>query len=290
MKDFTDWDTLRLFLAVARAGGLGPAARQTAISAPTLGRRMAALERALELRLFDRARTGYSLTESGRALYGQAEEMETVALGIDRWRREDAPRRSVRVSAGAWTSRFLARHVGRLWSAGEPLVVEFVTATQRVDILRREADIGIRNHAPAEARLAARRLSDVAFATYRARDAADPAALPWIAVIGDAGITPSARWTGDRHRAEVALATTDPRMVLDLVAAGAGRGVLPCFVGDAETGLVRDGEAIPDLRSQQWLVLNEQARHAGAVRQVIDRIVALLAEHRALFEGEKPAG
>lgn len=41
------WDDLHLFLAVAREGGLSPAARATGRSAATLGRRMLALERAM---------------------------------------------------------------------------------------------------------------------------------------------------------------------------------------------------------------------------------------------------
>jgi len=39
-----NWDDLRLFVAVARAGGLASAEKTTGKSAPTLGRRMLALE------------------------------------------------------------------------------------------------------------------------------------------------------------------------------------------------------------------------------------------------------
>ena len=48
------WDDLHLFLAVAREGGLSPAARATGRSAATLGRRMLALERAMGRELFVR--------------------------------------------------------------------------------------------------------------------------------------------------------------------------------------------------------------------------------------------
>ncbi len=41
-----NWDDLRLFLHVAEQGGLAGAAEKTGVSAPTLGRRMLALERA----------------------------------------------------------------------------------------------------------------------------------------------------------------------------------------------------------------------------------------------------
>ena len=49
-----DWDDLRLFLAVAREGGLAAAAEKSGKSAPTLGRRMLALEQRIGQELFKR--------------------------------------------------------------------------------------------------------------------------------------------------------------------------------------------------------------------------------------------
>ncbi len=60
-----DWDDLRLFLAVAREGGLAAASASTGKSPPTLGRRMLALERRLGLELFERLPRGYALTDQG---------------------------------------------------------------------------------------------------------------------------------------------------------------------------------------------------------------------------------
>ncbi|CCE99729.1 hypothetical protein predicted by Glimmer/Critica (plasmid) [Sinorhizobium fredii HH103] len=50
-----NWEDLRLFLHVAEQGGLAGAAEKTGISAPTIGRRMLALERATGRALFVRA-------------------------------------------------------------------------------------------------------------------------------------------------------------------------------------------------------------------------------------------
>ena len=169
MKSRFDWEELRVFLAVARASGLSGAARLTGVSAPTLGRRMTALERRLNQKLFDRKQTGYALTEAGRELYEHAREMEAVATGIERWLDGRGERRVVRISAGAWTSRFLALHLDRLWRPDDPMMLEFLTAAARLDIARRQADIGIRNRAPEEPRLSGRRINDVAYAVYRSR-------------------------------------------------------------------------------------------------------------------------
>lgn len=284
MKQNLDWESLHLFVAVARSGGLRGAAAETGVSAPTLGRRMDQLEKQLQTALFERRRTGYALTEAGEALYAHAREMESAAVAIERWRDEDTPRRPVRISAGTWTCRFLGKQIDRLWSPSDAIVLELVTAHQRLDIVHREADIGLRNQAPNDSRLVARRLPDMEFATYRA-ERVDVDDLPWISAIGDAGITPSARWVAQRHDRAVMLASTDPNAILHLLHAGAGQAVLPCFVGDIEPGLARTGEPISELHGQQWLVLNERARHAAATRLIIDRLVALFREQRPLFEG-----
>lgn len=286
MKDPVGWDDLRLFLAVARAEGLSAAARQTGISAPTLGRRITQLEQRVDRRLFDRRQTGYALTDDGRDLYRQALDMESAAGAIEEWRDRNA-RRIVRISAGSWTSRFLARHVAALWQPGDAIGIDLATAHVRVDIGHRQADIGIRNRAPDEARLAGRRMQDVAHCIYRGRTAPGDD-LPWIRVTGDAAITPSARWVGAFDAGGNVLTCSDARVVVDLMRAGVGKAVLPCFVGDSEPELVRIGAPVPELRGEQWLVLNEQSRHEPAVRTVIDRLAAFLPAHRALFEGERP--
>jgi DNA-binding transcriptional LysR family regulator len=277
------WEDHRLFLAVARAGGLSGAGRATGLSPATLGRRMLALERALDQRLFRREPGGYRLTEAGRELVARAEDMERAALAIEAWRDGRAPRATVRVSAGTWTSWFLARHIGRLHRPDDAWTFEFVTANATLDIGRRHADIGIRNHRPEDPWMAARNLGPVRFAAYRARGTGGD--LPWIGVGGDGAVTPFARWVEARHGTAVTLRGNDPRLLLDLVLAGAGRTVFPAFVGESHPGLVRDGDLIAELTRDQWLAMHAGDRHVEPVRTAIDRLAGLIAEHRAAFEG-----
>ena len=291
MKSRLDWEELRVFLAVARASGLSGAARLTGVSAPTLGRRMTALERQLNQKLFDRKPSGYALTEAGRELYEHAREMEAVATGIERWRDGHGD-----AAGGAHLGRRLDQPVPRapprpaMAARTTRSTLEFLTAAARLDIARRQADIGIRNRAPEEARLSGRRINDVAYAIYRSRDADEDGETPWIGVIGDGGLTPSARAGSPPVTARtIVLNCTDPRMVVDILHAGTGQAVLPCFVGDSFPGLRRAGGLIEELAEEQWMVLNDTERHQPAVRLVIDRIAALLKEHRALFRGDRPA-
>lgn len=284
MKGELDWQDLRLFLAVARQGGLSAAGQETGLSPATLGRRMAALETAAGAILFERWRHGYTLTAAGQALLEQAEAMERAAAGVARWREGLSPGRAVRVSAGSWMTRFLAENLGALRRPDEPWTLDLAVENASADIGRRHADIGIRNRRPDEPWLAGRRVSQVAFAAYRRAGGDVPEDEPWI---GSTSATRSARWLMEQAGARVAVRSSDPRVVLDLVRSGAGRGVFPCFVGDAEPALARVGAPIPELLGEQWLVVHHEDRHHPAVHAAAERIAALIGRHRARFLGDE---
>ncbi|MDQ4088007.1 MAG: LysR family transcriptional regulator, partial [Pseudomonadota bacterium] len=77
-----DWNDLRHFLAVARSGSTLAAARVLKVSQPTVVRRIAALEEALGIALFERRTTGYVLTAGGEALLGKSEQVEQAATAV----------------------------------------------------------------------------------------------------------------------------------------------------------------------------------------------------------------
>src|SRR5690606_27909268 len=75
MHEQLNWDDLRYFLAAAQHGGFGAAARALETQQSTVSRRVAALEQRLGGVLFDRTRTGLTLTGLGEQVRGEAETM-----------------------------------------------------------------------------------------------------------------------------------------------------------------------------------------------------------------------
>jgi DNA-binding transcriptional LysR family regulator len=277
------WDDLRLFLDVARLGGLTPATRTTGLSAATLGRRVGALERQIGEPLFVRSQTGYRLTPAGEELLARSAEVEAAMLALSRWRRGE---RLVRVSTGWWTSWFLAQHIGEIWKPDEGIGIELVTANTKIDIGRRNADIGIRNARPVEQWLAGRLLGRTAYALYSARAPLNGTEGVFVGLAADAVVTPSARWLQAHHGDRIRVKGNDPTAVRQLIAAGAGHGVLPCFVGDADVSLMRSGPRIAELTAELWLVAHHTERHTPEVRMVAARIARLLRCHAPLFAGD----
>lgn len=267
------WDDLSLFLAVARAGGLSAAARSTRRSPATLGRRMLALERALGRELFARHDRGYDLTAEGRRLLGDIAEVEArIARSTAPTDRDERP--LVKISAGTWTMLRLVAHLDDIAGTPPDLRLRFISAETVLDIAHRETVIGFRNRRPTEEGLAGRKLADIAFAPYAA-----PGAPPlWIKVIAD---TPSAAWLAGLRGEAVACEVAAPRNSLDLALAGRGIALLPTFVGDAQEGLRRVGEPIPELAHEQWLVTHHEDRHLPEVRRAIDRLCRLFARGRS---------
>ena len=62
-----DWNDLRYFLAVADQGSTLAAGRALRVSQTTVARRIAALEEALGLPLFEKRQAGYALTPPARS-------------------------------------------------------------------------------------------------------------------------------------------------------------------------------------------------------------------------------
>src|SRR6185312_16816106 len=79
-----EWSDLRVFLAIAREGTLGAAARRLGQSQPTMGRRLRALEQAVGQALFQRSDSGFLLTAEGEAVLGHAERIEEEMLAFER--------------------------------------------------------------------------------------------------------------------------------------------------------------------------------------------------------------
>ncbi len=299
MNETMNWDDLRLFLAVARAAGLGKAARKTQVSAPTLGRRMTALERSLGASLFRRHRRGYDLTSAGKELLERAEAFERAALDVERWQSATDIRPLVKIAAGDWTSAFVARHILDVIDPKEELAVEILTGISPSDLLRRQANLGLRNRRPDTPGLAGRRLVQVAFAIYgekalvrsspEARDERRYAACRWIAFSPPGPKVPSAVWLDQQLESAAQIICSTAMAVLESALAGAGLCVLPCFIGDADRRLTRASETIAALVHDQWLVTHDDDRHDGQIKIVSERLATLIRSNEALFSGRQIA-
>lgn len=287
------WDELRLFIYVARAGGLSGATSTTDVSSPTLSRKMTHLEGALGFRLFKRLQTGYDLTEEGRQLLAYALQMEEQYKLIEAWRERGDPRPVVKITAGSWTSIFITQNLQSLGGEGLMPRIHLLSDANFLNFSRREADIGIRNQRPEQQGLARQRIGSVTFAIYGGKAYVDENfdsmnenrfnACNWIALSGSGATGKSSDWLNKHIGGSAQLVCSTPHSVLEAAAHGAGLCVLPCFIGSTDPRLTQCSKPIEELTHTQWLVTHDEGRKIPHIKQATRDLFNLFTQNQSLF-------
>jgi DNA-binding transcriptional LysR family regulator len=296
-----DWDDVRHFLALARTGSVRAAGALLGVSHSTVARRVEALERRLGVRLFDRHRDGYLLTDAGREMVAGAERVEREMAALERGlagqdARLEGP---VRVTCtDSFIAKILLRVLGRLCEAHPGIELELDADAKNLDLSKREADVALRALLPAAAppeHLIGRRLVPITLCNYAgtahpARLDPEPCARP-------------VRWLGSnlpKIMEELAASSSYPEapiwgtfpsmeVMAEAARAGLGLVMLPTYAGDPDPGLTR--LAKPDLRhvADFWLLSHGDLRDNARLRATREAIATGLAAHAALFRGEAEA-
>jgi DNA-binding transcriptional LysR family regulator len=175
-----DWDDLRTFLAIARAGRLSIAARQLGVEHTTIARRLAALERDLAVPLFYRTAAGYRLTPHGEAALGGVQAMERSALAVGARAREGAGQARGRVRIALleeYAAYWLAPRLPFFRSLYPE--IEILVGIQKMDLSRGEAELAIRAPRPREAGLVASRLGRATTGLYASKSLLEHTRSDW---------------------------------------------------------------------------------------------------------------
>ena len=141
------WDDVRFFLAVARAGSLSAAARALGVGHVTVGRRIALLEKRLGVTFLSRTPDGFSITSAGQAILQQCAAMESAALDLERIAagRDSLVTGSVRLTTTeALAYQVIVPAISALRQTHPDLQVDLVLGVRSLDIARRDADLAVR--------------------------------------------------------------------------------------------------------------------------------------------------
>lgn len=298
-----NWDDLRILDTLARAGSLSAAARLLAISQPQLSRRLRNLEQAVGTRLFDRLPTGLVPTPAGAQLIPFAAEMGSVAAAIGRASPAlgTAMRGTLRISVDEVMAGFLTEHLEMLQAAAPNVEFEIAADHAFANLSRREADLLIRRCLPAKGMdVVARRLGDIAHAVYgskryllRHRAALSEeryATCDWIG-FAETGLWFAAEksWLDERLDRPPRLRTNQMTVARDAACAGHGLAVLPCFLAEADSRLLRVTPPIAELTVTAYLLVHRDVLRDPTVRAASNALGALFQRQRSRLLGTASA-
>ena len=284
-----EWSDVKIFLAVARAGSLGGAARLTGQSQPTMGRRLRALEQAVGQTLFQRGSEGFVLTDAGAAVLANSERMEEEALAFERRLagREQQLEGLLRVSSLDWFSVYILTPVFADFSKKHPgVTIELITDARLFSLARREADLVLRIQPFEETEVIQRKLMHVDYGLYAARAAGG--AAPALAAGGEGAslITldeayrnlPDTAWLHQHlPKARVAFTSNSREAQARMCALGVGMAVLPKPLGDATPGIVEIELGSSPPGRDIWLGFHRDLRRLARLRALVDATVERLS-------------
>ena len=290
------WDDIRLFLALCRSRTVGLAAKQLAVDASTVSRRLAVLEDVLQASLFDRGRNGVAPTKAAEDLMPVAEAIEaaiqrftTAAEGLER-----EVSGLVRITCPPDVAEVVVAPVVRALRAKHPALRFAVDPGEAVlDLTRREADLALRTVRPVHGDLIVTRLLTMQWVVAAAPALARGLGTlrrwsdaPWIGWGERLASLAPARWHAEHVASEPVVRSDSLSVQLSAVVAGLGVALVP------SPSLVHYGLAAVPLAARLradaascpvddlFLVSHRALRDVPRVRAVWDGLVAQLAERR----------
>lgn len=280
-----DWNDLRYFLAVAEEGSTLAAGKLLRVSQTTVARRIATLEEALGLALFERRQSGYGLTRLGEAVRDSARnvaaaagDFETTAASFSR-----GASGTIRLTTEEIYANTILVPILRELGERHPDIRILLDTTLEVrDLGSGEADIALRSMAgDAAPGLVGRRLCTDDWTFYSSRDYAAAHGVPRTPdemhshpLIGGGG---GSLWLAYEAwlkeyglQGNVGIQHASSTGVFTSVRAGSGLAVLPTLVAEGDPEFVR---CLPPRRNNDrsiWLLTHERLRQAPHIRTVID--------------------
>ena len=161
-----DWDKLRIFHAVAKAGSFTHAGEALNLSQSAISRQISTLENSLGVSLFHRHARGLLLTEQGEILYKTAQDMAgriSMAEGrlSDSQNKPDGP---LKITTAEFIgSTWLAPKMKYMREEYPNIQVSILVDDHVLDLSMREADAAIRLMEPEQDDLIQRHLTTIHF-------------------------------------------------------------------------------------------------------------------------------
>ncbi len=301
MKALSSLEVIAAIEATIREGSPLKAARTLGCAPSTIYRAVDRIEKSLGLPLFVRDAGQWRPTPAAERIEELAHRIddeiraaESHLLGLS----QGYPRHLRMSASDGFAESYLGPVVADFVREQPDTTIEIIVENHFSDLKRLEADIAIRPDQKPGDTLVGRRAGRLAHALYGAPDLIAALGVP--ATIDDLErypvctlseklnhFTAAAWWRQSpplRHRAPAVVANTEMALA-SAVAAGAGIGILPCYLG-ARMGLGRLAAIPIGSPVDIWLVTTPTLRTNKTVRALMTALAGAMKRDRKLLAGE----
>ncbi len=227
-----DWDNLKVFLAVARAGSVAEAAEYLHLDQSTVSRRLRRLEEDIGAKLFKTEGGNKTLTQFGISALAHAQRAEAAIYDslADAKLSQSVPNGKVIISASSNIIRHaLIPRIKYLRDEHANLEVQFDVSHDLADLSRMAADIAIRLQRPKTRDYAQQKIGKLSYSVYQSTHV--QGAVDWIGFSGRlADISEVKSVETALPKKAPLLRTNDPSLSLEAIRTGLVFGILPSFV------------------------------------------------------------
>jgi DNA-binding transcriptional LysR family regulator len=285
-----NWDDIRYFLAVTREGTVSGAAKVLGVNHSTVTRRIQSLEEKHGVRLFDRQRDGYEMTEAAYAIREQALAIEGQSQQIARTLLGQDNRLEGVINLTMPHDIFeccLADELVLFQRQHPKIELNVMVSKGLRNLASLEADLAIRLTPSPPDYLVGKQVAGLQHGLYAANSIDLDKPVGVVAWTGDEGLP---EWAS-RHFTEayIALRVDDLSSMYAAVKAGFGVARMPCYMPDSlpHDEVVRLPVEVPRSDWSVWVLNHVDLRKTVRVQRCRAFLLEKLSLKRELFEGER---
>lgn len=298
MQKNLNWDDLRFFLEVARAGTASAASRRLGVDYTTVARRIRSLEESLGALLFDKSRsTGFTLTVDGQHLVRHADAMEASmeAAMAEVSGTGSALSGHVRIGCTeAFGSYFVIPQMTAFQDRYPNISIDVLPVPHFISLSRREADIAITLERPARGPYICSKLCDYRLKLYATPEYLaqhppiitpnDLSAHRFINYVNELAFSAQLLYLDELvPNAKSMLRSTSALAQYHGVLQGRALAILPCFIADADPRLIAVLDEHVVITRQFWLSYSEDLRRLKRVTEVAQHLMSAARESSGML-------
>jgi DNA-binding transcriptional LysR family regulator len=268
-----NWDDLRIILAVRDEGSYARAAAKLRVDETTVSRRLARIERSLGVSLFEAVDGMRELTTQGEMIASHIQAMAQHVTDISAvGKREIGPVGRFRIAlVPSIAEQVLAPGIADLLVANPGLTLQLLTAAEKVNFSRWQADMAVRLVKPEKGDFTIQKLADTQLYFFEPSDKGEGAQPVVCCYPGLLDGLPESQFLASRGLHSAARCITDnPRVIRSLIRSHYGVGILPDYLCHELLADPRLQVTPLPRRRGTWLLVQPHLKGNAAARIVID--------------------